>query len=242
MSRNRFVSRKSAVRLAAIGAATVLATALLPAQAANARHGGSCDHRSNNTYQKLLECVTLRGVRKHQAVFQKIADNSSDPVYPGTRAAGTDGYDDSVAYVSRLLRKAGYRVTLDPVDITFNFPAQLRQLTPIAADYETGVFTGSGSGTVQGQVIPIDINLVGDRASTSGCEEADFAGIDFSGPADIALVQRGTCFFGTKAYWAEQAGAEGVIIFNQGNTPDREGLIVADGTSVDPPIPGAPDP
>jgi hypothetical protein len=33
-----------------------------------------------------------------------------------------------------------------------------------------------------------------------------------------------------------------VIIFNQGNTPDREGLIVADATSVDPPIPGAPGP
>ena len=33
-----------------------------------------------------------------------------------------------------------------------------------------------------------------------------------------------------------------MIIFNQGNTPDREGLIVADATSVDPPIPGAPGP
>ena len=115
-------------------------------------------------------------------------------------------------------------------------------MTPVQADYETGVFTGSGSGTVEGQVIPVDINLTGDRASTSGCEAADFAGIDWSGDADIALVQRGTCFFGTKAFYAEQAGAEAVIIFNQGNTPDREGLIVADGTSVDPPIPGAPGP
>ena len=88
----------------------------------------------------------------------------------------------------------------------------------------------------------MDINLTPPRASTSGCEAADFAGIDWSGDADIALVQRGTCFFGTKAFYAEQAGAEAVIIFNQGNTPDREGLIVADGTSVDPPIPGAPGP
>jgi hypothetical protein len=190
-----------------------------------------------------LECVTLEGVREHQAAFQEIADNSDDPVYPGTRAAGTDGYADSVDYVAGLLEDAGYDVTLDPVQITFNFPAELRQLTPApAADYETGVFTGSGSGTVQGQVIPVDINLVGDRASTSGCEAADFAGLDFSGDADIALVQRGTCFFGTKAYYAEQAGAEAVVIFNQGNTPDREGLIVADATSVDPPIPGAPGP
>ena len=91
-------------------------------------------------------------------------------------------------------------------------------------------------------MIPVDINLTGDRASTSGCEAADFAGIDWSGDADIALIQRGTCFFGTKAFYAEQAGAEAVIIFNQGNTPDREGLIVADATSVDEPIPGAPGP
>jgi hypothetical protein len=164
-------------------------------------------------------------------------------VYPGTRAAGTVGYDQSVEYVAGLLRKAGYAVTLDPVNITFNFPAELRQLTPLPpADYETGVFTGSGSGTVEGRVIPVDINLTGDRASTSGCEAADFAGIDWSGTADIALVQRGTCFFGTKAFYAEQAGAEAVVIFNQGNTPEREALIVADATSVDPPIPGAPGP
>ena len=134
-----------------------------------------------------------------------------------------------------LLRDAGYEVTLDPVEITFNFPATLRQLTPMQAEYETGVFTGSGSGTVEGQVIPVDINLTGDRASDSGCEAADFDGIDWSGPADIALVQRGTCFFGDKAHNAELAGAEAVIIFNQGNTPDREGLIVADATSMYPP-------
>jgi hypothetical protein len=229
-------------RIAPVAVLGLLMAMLLPAPAAVAAPGNACDTRANNTYQKLLDCMTLEGVREHQAALQKIADNSTDPVYPGTRAAGTDGYADSVEYVAGLLREAGYEVTLDPVEITFNFPAVLRQLTPVEADYETGVFTGSGSGRVEGQVIPVDINLTGDRASTSGCEAADFAGIDWSGDADIALVQRGTCFFGTKAFYAEQAGAEAVIIFNQGNTPEREELIVADATSVDPPIPGAPGP
>jgi hypothetical protein len=242
MAEQQLASRR-ALRLTAVGATAALLMTASP-QAVSAAPASACETRNNNTYQKLLDCVTLEGVREHQAALQKIADNSSDPVYPGTRAAGTVGYDRSVEYVAGLLRKAGYVVTLDPVDITFNFPAQLRQLTPAPpADYETGVFTGSGSGTVEaGQVIPVDINISGDRASTSGCEAADFAGIDWSGPADIALVQRGTCFFGTKAYYADQAGAEAVIIFNQGNTPDREALIVADATSVDPPIPGAPGP
>ena len=154
----------------------MLTTALLPGQTASAARGAACDNRSNNTYEKLLDCVTLEGVREHQEALQKIADNSTDPVYPGTRAAGTEGYADSVDYVAGLLKDAGYKVTLDPVEITFNFPAELRQLTPTEAEYETGVFTGSGSGTVQGNVIPVDINLHRrGRASTSGCEQADFA-------------------------------------------------------------------
>ena len=217
-------------RLFWVGVAVLLVAAVLPSAAS--AQSRACENASNNTYKKLLRCVTLEGVREHQAAFQEIADANDDPFYPGTRAAGTEGYDESVEYVAGLLRDAGYEVTLDPVEITFNFPATLRQLTPIEADYETGVFTGSGSGTVEGQVIPVDINLTGDRASDSGCEAADFDGIDWSGPADIALVQRGTCFFGDKAHNAELAGAEAVIIFNQGDTPDREALIVADATSI----------
>ncbi len=78
-------------------------------------------------------------------------------------------------------------------------------------DYESGVFTGTGFGSVEGQVIAVDINLVPPRANTSGCTipgEDDFACLDFSGPADIALIQRGTCTFAEKALNAEAAGAE----------------------------------
>jgi Zn-dependent M28 family amino/carboxypeptidase len=221
-------SRRMSIRVVQLAVLALLAALLLPVPAALAAPADACDRQTNNTYRKLLECVTLEGVREHQAALQEIADNNDDPFYPGTRAAGTEGYDESAEYVARLLKDAGYDVTLDPVEFEFNFPAELRQLTPVEATYETGVFTGSGSGTVQGQVIPVDINLTGDRASTSGCEAADFAGLDFSGPTDIALIQRGGCNFGDKALNAENAGAEAVIIFNQGNTPDREALFVGD--------------
>jgi Zn-dependent M28 family amino/carboxypeptidase len=221
------------VRVPLVVVAALLVAVLLPGQAAAASPAQACETRSNNTYEKLLGCVTLDGVLEHEEAFQAIADANDDPFYPGTRAAGTEGYANSVEYVAGLLEDAGYDVTLDPVEITFNFPATLRQLTPVQATYETGVFTGSGSGTVEGRVIPVDINLTPPRASTSGCEASDFAGLDFSGPADIALIQRGTCNFGTKARNAQQAGAEAVIIFNQGNTPDREALIVADASSLD---------
>ncbi|GAA4941935.1 M28 family metallopeptidase [Actinoplanes utahensis] len=224
--------RRSLRALGAVAIATTLT--VVPATAASAGghghgHGGKsdpCARQANDTYAEVLKCVTLDGVLDHLKVLQKIADKNNDPYYPGTRAAGTKGYADSVKYVSGLLRKAGYKVTLDPFEFTFNFPAVLEQITPAAADYETAAFTGSPAGDVTGRVVPVDINLTGDRANTSGCEATDFAGLDFSGPADIALVQRGTCNFVVKAQLAQAAGAEAVVIFNQGNDPTREGVVV----------------
>jgi Zn-dependent M28 family amino/carboxypeptidase len=235
------LSGRVSARVAPVAVLGLALAALLPAQAATAAPG-ACDNRTNNTYQKLLECVTLEGVREHQAQLQKIADNNDDPFYPGTRAAGTEGYAESVDYVAGLLRDAGYQVTLDEFEFTFTFPALLQQLTPVNAEYETGAFTGSPAGDVTGNVIPVDINLTGDRSTTSGCEASDFAGLDFSGDNDIALIQRGgppapapTCTFAVKAVNAQAAGAEAVIIFNQGNDPTREALIV--GTLVPSPAP-----
>ncbi len=204
----------------------------------------ACRNRTNNTYAKLLECVTVDGVRGHQAALQAIADANKNPYYPGSRAAGTAGYAGSVDYVANLLRRAGYTVTLDPFEFQFVFPALLQQLTPTAGSYGTGTYTGSGAGEVIGNVIPVDVNL--DQpggASTSACEDLDFNALDFSGEDDIALVQRGTCSFGVKALNAQEAGAEAVVLFNQGNTPDRTGLIVGtllpDGATVTIPVVGA---
>jgi Zn-dependent M28 family amino/carboxypeptidase len=178
----------------------------------------ACDNRNNNNHQKLLECVTLEGVRQHQAALQEIADDNG-----GTRLAGTQGYEDSVDYVVEKMTAAGYNVTLDSFPFVFIAPATLQQTAPISATYETGAFTGSGSGTVSAAVTAVDINLVPPRATTSGCEAGDFAGF----PAgNIALIQRGTCTFAAKAQNAQAAGASAVIIFNQGNDPTREGLII----------------
>jgi aminopeptidase Y len=178
----------------------------------------SCESRVNNTFGKLLECVTLDGVRAHQAALQAIADANG-----GVRAAGTPGYDQSVAYIVDKMTAAGYNVTLNAFPFTYVALPLLQQIAPIAATYESGTFTGTGYGDVTASVTAVDINLVMPRANTSGCEAADFAGF----PAgNIALVQRGTCTFSVKALNAQAAGASAVIIFNQGNTPDREPLII----------------
>ena len=50
------------------------AVALLVATSAPAAAGSpACASRNNNTDKKLLECVTLDGVRTHQAAFQEHA-------------------------------------------------------------------------------------------------------------------------------------------------------------------------
>ncbi|MGY1600722.1 M20/M25/M40 family metallo-hydrolase [Geodermatophilus sp. SYSU D00815] len=221
-------TRRTAPRAVAVGAGGLLLAALLPAASAAAGGGNSCEHRTNNTYEKLLDCVTVEGVQEHLAALQKIADNSTDEHYPDSRAAGTDGYADSVEYVADLLRGAGYRVTLDPVEFPFAFPVVIRQLTPQETEHEGAPFAGGVPGAVEGPVVPVDINLEGERASTSGCEAGDFAGLPFGGPSDIALLQRGTCAFGVKVQNAQDAGAEAVVIFNQGNpseTEDRSALL-----------------
>ena len=218
----------------------VAVAAMVPAGGALAAPPqADCDGRANNTPQKIIECIRLDQVREHQAALQAIADANG-----GTREAGTPGYTASVDYVVDTLKAAGWSVELDEFPFTFTPPSTLRQLTPVTATYETGAYTGSGSGVVQGSVIPVDLNLAPPRDPvTSGCEASDFAGLDFSGPSDIALIQRGTCSFGIKAQNAENAGAEAVIIFNQGNTPLREGLIVGtllpDGAAVTIPVVGA---
>lgn len=215
-------------RIALLGAALIVA--VFPTVATAGPQ--ACDVRVNNTVDKLLECVGIEGVRTHQAAFQAIADANG-----GTRAAGTPGYDASVAYVKDTLEAAGYEVELDGFDFTFVPPATLIQTAPVNAEYETGAFSGSGFGTLEGNVIPVDLALgnadwpADPSTSTSGCEASDFAGLDFSGPVDIALIQRGTCFFSTKAANAEAAGAEATIIFNQGSAPDRMGLIVGNATA-----------
>jgi Zn-dependent M28 family amino/carboxypeptidase len=221
--RSRPATRARLTRLVAAGA---LATALLPlatSEVAGAKPDRApCERRNNNTYKKILKCITFQGVREHQQALQEIADAHDD-----NRAVQTAGYDASVDYVKQQLTDAGWEVEVQD----FNYPellGELEQLTPVMATYESGGYTGSAVGEVTGTVIPVDINLVPPRASTSGCEASDFAGINWSGPNDIALIQRGTCFFALKAFNAQNAGAEAVIIFNQGNSPDREGLFIGD--------------
>jgi len=184
----------------------------------------ACDNRNNNTVTKLLECVTVEGVREHQEALQAIADANGD-----TRASGTPGYDESVDYVVETMTAAGYEVTVDPFEFGFfevTAPPVFEQISPDATDYvdqtDFDVMTFSGSGDVTATVEGVDLVLPPGpvNSSTSGCEPEDFTTFT---SGNIALMQRGTCNFVVKVANAEAAGAIAAIVFNEGQ-PGREAL------------------
>jgi len=239
------MSHRSKVRLRTAAVLAVLATFAVAALSLPSAGGAAppgCANRTNTTYQTLLECVTLEGVRAHQAAFQAIADANG-----GTRAAGTPGYDASVEYVIEQLEDAGLSVETHQFDFTVTQP--IMQLTPApATTHPSGRITGSPLGTEKDAVVAVDINLTPPRANTSGCDgafaeaavgaplTADPTGPDdFAGFPDgaIALIQRGGCSFALKTANAQTAGADAVIFFNQGDTPARS-VVLTNVTAVPP--------
>jgi aminopeptidase Y len=186
---------------------TVLAGAALLLPAMSLADTSSCGTRQNNTLQKLTECVTLEGVREHQAALQTIADANN-----GHRVAGSAGDLATVEYIRDQLMAAGYTVELQPVQFQTFFTVTLPVLEQVApgpaGPIANTIMSYSGSGDVTAAVTALAA-LPAD--ATPGCEAADFAGF----PAgNIALIRRGACTFAIKATNAFSAGASGVVIYN----------------------------
>jgi Zn-dependent M28 family amino/carboxypeptidase len=197
-------------------------------------HGGEGGHHHggggsavDTTSDRIVKAVSANGIMRHLRALQTIADRND-----GNRAAGTSGHVQSAEYVERVLKHAGYATERQPFsyDKTNLDRAELSQVAPDPVDYtlleQFYPMDYSGEGEVTAAAVPVDVNLEGDRASTSGCEPEDFAGFT---AGDIALIQRGSCDFAVKAANAEAAGASGVVVFNQGNEvegDDRFGVLL----------------
>jgi hypothetical protein len=180
--------------------------------------------------------------------FWDIAQDNPGPDGHPSRNSGEPGYKASADYVADVMKKAGYDVTLQRYPFTYYAylePPTWSESSPDARsfvlnqDWSSGQSTGTTTADVQpvgGMVLP----PTADPSSTSGCTMDDFK--DFVA-GRIALIQRGTCTFGTKALNAQAAGASGVIVFNEGN-PGRTDLFYgsmsdAAGNPVVPSIPVA---
>ena len=153
----------------------------------------------------LLDAVTVDAVRAHQAEFQEFADLSD-----GTREASTLGYQLSADYVAGSDGCGRVRGDAAAVRVQLlrgdwrppSSPAPRRgSRSPTPTVRTSRRWTTPARGTVTGVVQGVNDNIVPlpvgqpDSTSNAGCEDADFTG--FTG--DIALIQRGTCFFSRRS-------------------------------------------
>jgi Zn-dependent M28 family amino/carboxypeptidase len=204
-------------RRTALAGAAALVIALMIAPAASA-----LDQVNTNPLRK---AVTVNGILRHERALQAIANANL-----GTRVSGTAGFDQSADYVKRQLVQAGYKVSEQSFEFPFfqeTSPAVFERVSPEPrpfTDEEFATMSYSGSGDVTAKLQAVDVVVpIGDNppsTSTSGCEPADFAGFT---AGNIALMQRGTCDFAVKAKNAEDAGAVGAVIFNEGQAPANPG-------------------
>ncbi len=201
------------MRKAHIAATAVLLAGSLAVTAPTASAGPSKPESIDTS--ALTKAVTVNGQLTTLRQLQVIAKRNQ-----GTRSSGLPGFTQSSTYLESELKKAGYKVTRQ----TFTFPfvrtleaPKVTQVTPTSKELTTKELTYSASGDVTGAITPIDLTLPPGptpSSSTSGCEAADFPAA--ASPNAVALIQRGTCDFATKAANAKTAGYGAVLIFNEG--------------------------
>lgn len=152
-----------------------------------------------------------------------VADGSTSNVIEGNET-----FDNGDVGLALLQSDTGFtNINLVPPILDVVWPDRL----PYIAGTDYRVMGVSGSGDLSAaRLVPINIAL-GPSAtsltnpnpadtSTSGCDSADFSAAGFQ-PGDVALIQRGTCNLAVKISNAGFSGASGVVIFNEGQAPDR---------------------
>src|SRR4051794_37681347 len=158
----------------------------------------------------LAHAITQPRLKAHLTALAAIAGRNG-----GTRAVGTSGYSDSLAYVTRQLRAVGYRPRLETFSFDFfreTKPPVFERVAPGPRRFEDGrdfvTIRYSGGGDLTAQVVPVDF-----AGSSSGCDEADFSGFP---DGAVALMKRGGCRFSDKVAAAQSAGAAAALISNDG--------------------------
>src|SRR4051794_23583889 len=188
---------------------------LVPTAFADGGGGGNVTPRDQGA-KRFVAGVSVPRIVEHQTALQRIATLNDD-----TREVFSPGYAESLDYVVKTLKDAGYNPKVTP----FNFPIWkeskppvLNMVSPTPKTYKPGTEADSDQPTsdfitmgnsptkelTNAPVFPvgeIDDPPVG--GGDSGCKAADYAGV----AGKVALVQRGFCSFVAKWALAEEAGA-----------------------------------
>ena len=158
--------------------------------------------------------IRAAGLREHLQALQEIADEND-----GNRAAGTPGAEASEQYVADRLRADGWDVELDPVTFPYFDERSPPRLDDLEEGAEFRTLSYSGSGRVEGRV----------RRFGRGCEQGDFRALE---EGEIAIVERGECFFRDKARNAQAAGAAAVLIVDGESDEPPSATLGAPGIEI----------
>jgi aminopeptidase Y len=172
---------------------------------------GSTATAGSRLADRLRDAVSADDVLADLGHLADIADANG-----GTRSAGSPGHDASAEFVADELRKAGFEVELQPVDLPFfgqDAPSVLQVSDGSATFADTTDFKAmlfSASGNVTADVVTLGFNpqaAPGDRGGL-GCSIEDWAGVP---PGMIVLVQPANCRRHDVVVNAQQAGAVALV-------------------------------
>lgn len=200
--------------------------AMLPNGATLEAAARSCGSGSNETLDAVESCIKRDSLWQLLAHFQKIADANPGPKGHGNRDTGTPGYAASVAYVAKLMRDAGYAVTIQQYNYkksdVIGTPSFGSAAHAYALDRDWLVARQSGGGILTASIAP-------PHGSRSGCSPGDFAGF---GRGDVALLEESAaCDFDDQVHNARAAGAGAVVLYaSTSEEPAREArlMVLAD--------------
>lgn len=190
-------------------AALVGTTTLLSPTGAVAASAGPTEHTDMG--------VTGADAFAHLSEISRISEENAATGY---RSLGSPGYEAAGQYVEQVLEATGAfdvsRQTFEVEDQTFEnvgLTVAGVELTEdvIPLSYTEGYDDAAGSGEV-----PVVLPGGDGAAAALGCTAADYTD-DADGA--LVVVQRGTCSFSAKVTEASNAGAAGVIVYNNAAGP-----------------------
>lgn len=152
---------------------------------------------------ELVQKVSIDNINRHLIAFQRFADRAG-----GTRANYTNGFTESLNYVSGKLKGAGFEVTEQPLtyDRRITDAASLAAGTAKIKPFPIINTPHTPAGGVSGPLLTVPVD------ATPGCEATDYAGLSATGT--VALIKRGGCSFTQKQQVAAAQGAVAAVVYN----------------------------
>ena len=173
----------------------------------------------SSIHSEYAESIKSSDMMKHLHELNRIAIAEN-----GTRAVNTKGFSRTLDYITdHLSANTNYKVTKSVFPLTFRLA-------------RTATFSSLKNGiakehiySIKGEFYHVEYSLFARFASylpltnipNVGCLDSDWLVANMSSFRRVALVKRGICTFEEKALFAVKYKAVGLLIYNDGASPDR---------------------